>query len=259
MRLDKFLANSGCGSRSDVRKSISRGLVTVNSIVVRDAGLSLQDDDIVTYMGRAIGRRANSFLYFVLDKPDGVLTAMEDARYECVGDYIPSALRGKKLAPVGRLDFHTTGLLIITNDGELSHRLTSPRYNISKRYRVTYTGAPLTDKEVLEAKEGITLTDMDEPIKLKPAELKLIDDSTCELVLTEGKTHQVRRMIAHWNRSVELLHREAVGPICLSELHAFREGQKEMQELEANANAKGQLFELSEEQVVALRELCGLN
>jgi len=211
MRLDRILANSGIGTRSSVRSLIASGGVAVNGAVAKDPGMQVKDTDTITINGSEIGQKDN--LYFLLDKPDSVLTAMEDPRLTCVGDFIPDELRGKKLAPVGRLDYHTTGLLIITNDGELSHRLQSPKYHIAKRYHVTFEGHSWADSEIAKVKEGVTLTDMDMPVKTAPAELSAIDDHTAEITLFEGKTHEVRRIFAHFGKEVIALRRVSLADL----------------------------------------------
>ena len=205
MRLDKLLANSGKGTRSEVKKLISSGMVSVNGQVIKDAGYHVSDSDDVNVGSSSVSEK--TFLYYLLDKPDSVLTAMEDKRLKCVGDLIPASLKGRKLSPVGRLDYHTTGLLLITNDGELSHRITSPRYKIKKVYKVTYSGDPLGEEHIREAAEGIVLTDTGKKIKLAPAVLKLTAENTCLITLTEGKTHEVRRIISHFGREVLELRR----------------------------------------------------
>ena len=205
MRLDRTLANSGIGTRSSVRQIIASGGVTVNGVTSKDPGMQVGESDKIAINGKEIGLKEN--LYFLLDKPDSVLTAMEDPRLPCVGDYIPDELKGKKLAPVGRLDYHTTGLLIITNDGELSHRLQSPKYHIAKRYQVTFNGPSWSDEEIKAVFSGITLTDMDTPVKTAPAELSVINDNEAEITLYEGKTHEVRRIFAHFGKEVTALRR----------------------------------------------------
>ena len=215
MRLDKLLASSGYGTRSEVRKIISRGMVTVDGAVIRDISHQVTGSEDITINGGQAS--LTEYLYFILDKPDCVITAMEDSHQKCVGDMIPDSLRGKHLSPVGRLDYHTTGLLIITNDGELSHRLTSPKYRISKRYMVEYEGDALTSDIARELESGITLTDMDRPVKLAPCTMEIRDNNTCILTLTEGKTHEVRRIISHYGRTVKTLRRISVGPLELNE------------------------------------------
>lgn len=222
MRIDRMLANSGYGTRSEVRKMISRGLFCVNGTVVKDPSFAVNENDIVTAGDKEISSRSN--LYYKLDKPDCYLTAMEDKRLPAIADLIPSNIRTKKISPVGRLDYHTTGLLILTNDGELSHRLTSPRYEVPKTYLIGYSGDALGQEHVRMFSEGIVLEDTDEKISLKPASLRLIDDSTCELTITEGKTHQVRRMLAKFGRSVITLRRIRIGNITVDGL---REGVPE--------------------------------
>ena len=235
MRLDRLLANSGIGTRSSVRSIIASGGVSVNGAVVKDAGMQVSESDHITCNGSGIGLKEN--LYFLLDKPDGVLTAMEDPRLPCVGGFIPDKLKGKKLAPVGRLDYHTTGFLIITNDGELSHRLQSPKYHIAKRYLVTFDGPGWTDAEISGVAEGITLTDTDQPVKVAPAELKRIDDTTAEITLYEGKTHEVRRIFAHFGKEVLALRRISLAGL----------------EIDRDSENTGSIRELTDEEVNILK------
>lgn len=235
MRLDRTLANSGLGTRSSVRSLIASGGVAVNGVIAKDPGMQVKETDKITLNGSEIGIKDN--LYFLFDKPDSVLTAMEDPRLPCVGNFIPDELKGKKLAPVGRLDYHTTGLLIITNDGELSHRLQSPKYHIAKRYRVTFTGPGWTDKEIKEVASGVTLTDMDKPVKTAPAELSAIEDNTAEITLYEGKTHEVRRIFAHFGKEVTALRRISLANIVIGK----------------SADDTGSIRELSDGEVEGLR------
>ena len=216
MRADKWFANSGFGSRSEVKEFFRKGRVCLNGKTLSDPGFSLSEEDIpnLTLDGQPVS--LSSHLYFILNKPDGYLTAMTDDRLPCVGDLLPENLKNKKISPVGRLDYHTTGLLILTNDGELSHRLTSPRWHQEKVYLVTYSGDPLTEKEVDLFASGMTLKEEGhKPEKLKPAILSLLSDNRCRLTLTEGKTHQVKRMLASTGRSVIGLHRERIGCLLL--------------------------------------------
>lgn len=215
MRLDKLLANSGLGTRSEVRKLISQGVVTVSGKATKDAGLSVDMDTDITVNG--VKLQATEYLYYLLDKPDGVLTAMEDPRLANIGDFIPDNLKGKKLAPVGRLDYHTSGLLIITNDGTLSHRLCSPKYKIPKTYLVTYDGKDWTQDEIDEISKGITLTDMDKPVKLAPATLIKQEGNKSLITLTEGKTHEVRRIFAKYSKEVLSLRRISLAGLNISE------------------------------------------
>ena len=240
MRLDRTLANSGIGTRSSVRSLIASGGVLVNGIIAKDPGMQIKETDRITCKGIEIGRKDN--LYFLLDKPDGVLTAMEDPRLSCVGDYIPVELKGKKLAPVGRLDYHTTGLLIITNDGELSHRLQSPRYHVAKRYLVSFEGPSWTEKEIEAVASGITLTDMDTPVKTAPAELSVIDGNNASITLSEGKTHEVRRIFAHFGKEVIALRRVSLAGL----------------EIDPSCSNTGDIRELSKEEIKILKSAVSL-
>lgn len=238
MRIDRLLANSGYGTRSDIKDMIRRGRVSVDGVVCKDPGLHVTDSSSVTIDGAEVASKR--YLYFMLDKPDSVLTAMEDKRLPTVADFIPPELRGLKLSPVGRLDYHTTGLLLITNDGELSHRLTSPKYGVAKTYLIEYSGSPLDASCISELAAGLTLTDTDELVTLRPAHLDLISPGVCKITLTEGKTHEIRRIISHYGRTVVTLRRVALGPLSLSE------------------TAPGHLLELTNAQVAALKECVSL-
>lgn len=240
MRLDKMLANSGYGTRSEVRALINRGQVLVNGDVIRKPEYQVSDDDEVTLDGKVI--TSSEHLYFLLDKPDEVLTAMEDPRLPHVGEFIPDNLRGRKLAPVGRLDYHTTGLLIITNDGMLSHRLQSPRYKIKKVYLADFKGPDWTKDEITEVGSGITLTDMDQPTPLSPAEVRQEEAGRAYITLSEGKTHEVRRIFAHYGKEVVTLRRIGLGDLSVTESDA----------------GSGTLRELTSEEISGLKSLTGL-
>lgn len=238
MRLDKLLANSGYGTRSEVKDLLRHGRVSLNGEVIRDPGFSVTEEmkGSITLDGEPI--EASEYLYFCLNKPDGYLTAMTDDRLPCVGDLLPPQLKTKKISPVGRLDYHTTGVLLLTNDGDLSHRLTSPKFHREKSYLVTYSGDELTDKEKELFAGGMTLMEKGHaPEKLKPAKLEILPDHKCRLILTEGKTHQVKRMIASTGRSVEALHRERIGTLTL------KDGQ-----------LPGEMYALTEEDIRLLKD-----
>jgi 16S rRNA pseudouridine516 synthase len=220
MRLDRLLANSGLGTRSQVRALIQHGKVSINGTVVNDASMHVNEDDPIEVDGQQINCQTK--LYFLFDKPDGVLTAMEDKRLPCIADYIPNELKSKKLAPVGRLDYHTSGLLIITNDGELSHRLQSPKYEVPKIYLAEYRGTDWSDDEIKTIRSGFTIRDKGFAEQIAPAELKAADktaDGTGRALLTlhEGKTHEVRRIFAHFDKEVLELRRIELAGVKVSE------------------------------------------
>ena len=220
MRLVRLLANSGIGTRSQVREIISHGGVSINGTVVTDASFHVKEDDPIEVNGQPINCQTK--LYCLFDKPDGVLTAMEDKRLPCIADYIPAELKSKKLSPVGRLDYHTSGLLIITNDGELSHRLQSPKYEVPKVYLVTYQGLAWTGEQIRTVASGFTIRDKGFAEQIAPATLELITDdsnglSRALLTLHEGKTHEVRRIFAHFEKEVLELRRIELAGIRISE------------------------------------------
>lgn len=239
MRLDRALSNSGYGTRNDVRTLIKKRKVTVNGEVVTDPSMHISDNDTIEIEGADTSIKSK--LYYIFDKPDEVLTAMEDKRLSNVGDFIPAEIKNLKLSPVGRLDYHTTGLLIITNDGDLSHRITSPKYEIPKVYTVTYEGKTLTEDEIKEAEEGVTLTDMDKPVKLRPCKMEVVSEDTVNITLYEGKTHEVRRLISHFGRQVVTLRRIKIADIELPE-----------------DSVPGTLYEMTEEQISDLKRLTGI-
>jgi len=238
MRLDRALSASGEGTRSELKKMIRNGKVSVNGNVITDPGFKVESSDVISVSGNEVSVSEN--LYFLFDKPDCVLTAMEDKRLPTVADYIPANLKSKKLAPVGRLDYHTTGLLIITNDGELSHRLTSPRYDVPKMYDITYSGDPLSGEHVKQCNDGVVLEEEGKKTVLKPSKLELREDGRCILTLYEGKTHEVRRLIASFGRSVITLRRFAIGDLVLKE------------------EKPGELRPLAPEELISLKALVGL-
>ena len=219
MRLDRLLANSGLGTRSQVRSKISHGSVSVNGVIVNDASIHVSEDDSIEVDGEPINCQTK--LYYLFDKPDGVLTAMEDKRLPCIADYIPLELKSKKLSPVGRLDYHTSGLLIITNDGELSHRLQSPKYEVPQIYMVIYQGRSWTDEEIKTVSSGFTIRDKGFAEAIAPADLKVIEEydgvGKAYLTLHEGKTHEVRRIFAHFEKEVIELRRIGLAGVKISE------------------------------------------
>lgn len=205
MRIDKFLALSGLGSRSDVKKLIKSGSVKKNGISVRTAQEKVTPEcDTVTVSEKEVVYR--EFVYLMLNKPKGLVSATEDKKFPTVLDLLPPEYAHFKPFPVGRLDIDTEGLLILTNDGALSHRLLSPRHHIPKTYFAEIDGFVTdSDKEAFAC--GITL---DDGYKAKPAALKILcagEKSEIHLTITEGKFHQVKRMFKAIGKSVIYLKR----------------------------------------------------
>jgi 16S rRNA pseudouridine516 synthase len=242
MRIDRLLANSGYGTRSQVRDLIRSGRVCFQGKPVSDAALSISDEQSSFVLLDGSPIVSSRYLYFALNKPAGYLTALEDSRLPTIAEFITREYLFKGLSPVGRLDFNTTGLLLLTNNGALAHRLTSPKWHVKKTYRVTYTGEPLTNDICTLFEAGITLSEPNhEIVKLAPAQLILSSSDICLLTLTEGKSHQVKRMIAAFGRSVTALERESVGGITLE-----------------SGPESGHLRSLTESEIDMLFAACGL-
>lgn len=210
MRLDKYLAASRAGSRSEVKEHIRKGQVLVNGIICKDPAAHVDETDEVTLAGTAVEYRKH--VYFMLNKPAGVVSATEDAAEKTVIDLFPEDLR-KGLFPIGRLDKDSVGLLLITDDGDLSHKLMSPKNHVDKRYLIR-TDSPLDEADASSFKAGITLADGTD---LLPASLEISPDDPTEAIVTisEGKYHQVKRMIASRGKKVVYLRRISIGDLQL--------------------------------------------
>lgn len=209
-RLDKFIANQLIIPRSVVRKGIYRGLATVNDTVVRDIAFSIDsENDSIAYDGTKIGYK--EYVYILMNKPKGVLSAATDKSRKTVVDLVPEHLKRQDIAPVGRLDKDTTGLLLITDDGVFAHNCISPKKEISKSYIVTLDG-DINDEMIQKFKTGITLVD---GTMCKSAILERIDKNIARVIISEGKYHQVKRMFGIVGLGVNELHREAIGGLYL--------------------------------------------
>ena len=197
LRLDKFLADMGLGTRSEVKKAIRKGLAQVNAQTIREPAAYRE------------------FEYYMLNKPAGVISATEDPKERCVVDLIESRMR-KDLFPVGRLDKDTEGLLLITNDGDLAHRLLSPKKHVDKVYFARIRGR-VTEEDVEHFRQGV---DIGEKNRTLPSELRILEAgeiSEIELTIREGKFHQVKRMFQAAGKEVLYLKRLQMGPLVLDE------------------------------------------
>ncbi|HAQ07126.1 MAG TPA: 16S rRNA pseudouridine(516) synthase [Bacillus bacterium] len=215
MRIDKVLSNLGYGSRKDVKKLLKDGAVKVNGVVVKDAKQHVDPEkDTLTLSGVEIQYR--EFIYLMMNKPPGVISATEDNRDETVIDLLEVDDQVFEPFPVGRLDKDTEGLLLITNDGQLSHRLLSPKKHVPKTYFAVIDGE-VTDEDIVLFKNGVTL---DDGYETKPGELVILKSgltSDIELTITEGKFHQVKRMFQAVGKRVIYLKRLSMGPLELDE------------------------------------------
>ena len=212
MRLDKYLAEMGVGTRQEVKKQIRQGKAAVNGTVVKAADTKIDETcDEVTISGRNISYV--SYEYYMLNKPGGVVSATEDRRDTTVIDLIKDKKR-KDLFPVGRLDKDTEGLLLITNDGELAHRLLSPKKHVDKVYYAKVQGK-VDESDVKAFADGVDIGD-DTPAK--SADLRILksgEESEIELTITEGRFHQVKRMFHAVGKEVIYLKRLSMGSLAL--------------------------------------------
>ncbi|GAA0332665.1 pseudouridine synthase [Bacillus carboniphilus] len=232
MRIDKMLANLGYGSRKEVKKLLKDGAVLVNGSLIKDAKEHVNpDEDIVTIHGEEVVYR--EFIYLMMNKPPGVISATEDTREETVIDLLEIEDAVFQPFPVGRLDKDTEGLLLLTNDGQLAHQLLSPKKHVPKTYFAVVEGE--VDEEDIQAfEEGVTL---DDGYETKPGYLKILkagQTSDIELTITEGKFHQVKRMFAARGKRVIYLKRLSMGKLQLDEtleLGEYRELTEEEVEL----------------------------
>lgn len=211
LRLDKFLGTMDLGTRSQVKEMIKRGQVSVNGEVCRQVDRKIREDmDKILIQGKEIAYEP--FVYYLLNKPTGVVSATRDKLDRTVMDLLKGA-RGKELFPVGRLDKDTEGLLLITNDGELSHCLLSPKKHIPKTYFVKVQ-AIITEEMKQQLEQGV---DIGEDRPTLPARVKLLDENSLELTITEGKFHQVKRMLKAVGNEVIYLKRLSMGSLKLDE------------------------------------------
>lgn len=213
MRLDKFLAEAGLGSRKEVKQLIKKGQITVNQQIEKSDKKQVDPEkDRVEYRGELL--HYQEFYYYILHKPAGVVSATEDQRDQTVMDLFSAKDYRRDLFPVGRLDKDTEGLLLITNDGKLAHELLSPKKHVEKEYYAEVSGV-MTDEDQQKFTEGIFL----DGERTLPAELS-IDEVTeavskVRIILHEGKFHQVKRMVKSCGKEVTYLKRIRMGGLTL--------------------------------------------
>lgn len=215
MRIDKYLANMNVGSRKEVHQLIKKGIVAVNGTTVKTPKQQVKESDQVTVNGDAVAYQ--KYHYFLLNKPKSVLSATEDRSQPTVISILAPQDRYQGIVPVGRLDKDTTGLLLLTNDGQLNHELLAPGKHVDKVYRAEIAGVA-NDTTVKTFASGMTLGD---GTKLQPAELKILsqdeehDRSTTEIKIREGKYHQIKRMFGAVGMKVVELERISMGKLTL--------------------------------------------
>ncbi len=213
IRLDKYLADAGMGTRSEIKKYIKKGIVTVNGNIVKIPDLKITPEDLVYFNNKPIS--FNEYEYYLLNKPAGFVSATKDNTAPTVISLIKSTR--KDLFPVGRLDKDTEGLLLITNDGALSHKLLSPKRHVDKTYYAIIDGI-VTEDDVSAFQNGLEIGDTDLNIAL-PAQLFILDIkdhiSYVNVTIQEGKFHQIKRMFQSREKKVQYLRRISMGPITL--------------------------------------------
>lgn len=227
-RLDKFLCDSGVGTRSEVKAYIKAGRVSVNGKTAKDAGMKVSEGDTVRFDGEI--RRGYRRVVLMLNKPAGFVTATEDRSERTVMELLPNEYRGLDVKPVGRLDKATEGLLLFTNDGELLHRLISPKKEVPKIYYARHEGQAGSE-DVAAFAAGLTLGD---GTVCLPAKLEPLGAGESLITVCEGKYHQVRRMMASRNMTVTYLERRQESGLTMGSL------------------SRGQVRELTQEEVTAL-------
>lgn len=211
MRLDKFLADGGFGTRKEVKRLIKSGAAAVNGVTEKDAGRNVSGSDNVTVNGKSVVSR--EFVYIMMNKPQGYVSATEDKHYPVVTELLDESYNRFAPSPVGRLDIDTEGLLLLTNDGALNHRLTSPSKNVYKTYFAVLDDEA-EDKDTETFAGGMEFKDF----TAKSARLTICENRREVFIeIAEGKFHQVKRMCARVGKNVEYLKRVAIGPLELDE------------------------------------------
>ena len=212
-RMDKLLATTGLWSRKEVKELVRRGRVQVNGVVITKAEDKADPDrDEVRVDGEVVD--CSPYVYIMMNKPDGLLSATTDKKQKTVLDLLPEHLRRRGLFPVGRLDKDTVGFILLTDDGPMGHELLSPKKHVDKVYYARVDGH-IDEDDVTALAQGLVLED---GLHCLPADLKPMGDgSTCLITLREGKYHQVKRMLAARGKPVMFLKRCSMGPLTLDE------------------------------------------
>ena len=234
MRLDKYMAESAQCTRSESRELIRSGRVTVNGAVCKRPDQQVSEVDDICLDGRSSTHQ--DFVYLMLNKPQGVVSASTDRHDTTVVDLVQAAYPRRELFPAGRLDKTSTGFVLITDDGAFAHDILAPKRHVPKTYRVTLD-TPLTAGMAAGFAAGVTLAD---GTKLSPAEVTALSDDgrTVRVVLHQGVYHQIKRMFGVYGAGVDALHREAIGGVVLDE--ALAPGQwRELTAAEVAAIAGG--------------------
>ena len=237
MRINKYLALAGLGSRRSVEDLIKKGIVTVNGKVVTDLATDIGDDDVVRVDGKNLTFEEN-YKYYILNKPKGYVTTASDEKGRKTVMDLVKGIKGR-VFPVGRLDYNTEGLLILTNDGDLAQKLMSPLSEIEKTYICVIKGN-ISEGELAVLRAGVKI----DGIKLKKCKIKILDTkdgkTRLEIKIHEGKNRQIRKMLDFVGKEITLLKRVGIG------------------DLRVGGLSRGEYRELKENEVAYLVALCGL-
>lgn len=230
MRLGKFVATAGVASRRAAEELIRAGRVSVNGETITDPARDVAEADLISVDGRRVAQPGQRLVYAV-HKPVGVVSTARDPQGRAtVVSLVPAAAR---LYPVGRLDIDSSGLILLTNDGQLAHRLTHPRFEVPKTYRVVVAGGPVSGEALRRLRQGVELADG----PTAPARVRAIATDTLEITIREGRNRQVRRMCEAVGHPVRTLERVAFGPLRLDGLRPRAHRRLSEREVAALASA----------------------
>jgi 23S rRNA pseudouridine2605 synthase len=231
MRLAKYLANAGVASRRASEDIVRAGRVTVGGETVKDPARDVGRDDAVAVDGKPVAQARTERVVYALNKPAGVVSTARDPQGRpTVVTMVPQT---ERLYPVGRLDIDTTGLILLTNEGDLAHRLTHPSFEVEKTYRAVVSGPPVREPELQALRDGVELDDG----RTAPARVKRVSADTIEITIHEGRKRQVKRMCEAVGHPVKRLERVAFGPLALGELPRGRWRKLSAGEVEALMSA----------------------
>lgn len=220
MRLDKFLKETGISTRSESKKILKQGLISVNDVVIKNPDFKIdENNDVICFNDKVINYQ--EYVYIMINKPSGVVSATEDYKDRTVLDLVEE-YKHKSLFPFGRLDKDSVGLIILSNDGKLAHELLSPKKHVSKKYYLKIKGI-LSNQDIEKFKDGIILED---GYKCKEAHLEIIKSdnvSECYVTISEGKFHQLKRMFKMVDKEVIYLKRIMFGGVILDD--SLNEGE----------------------------------
>lgn len=209
MRVDKFLTATATATRSEASRAARQGRILINGAPCKSASQQIDaEKDIIQFDGEVVEYR--KYIYILLNKPEGYVSATDDNREKTVLDLLPEKLRSMGLFPCGRLDKNTVGVMLLTNNGDLGHKLLSPRYHVDKTYRYTARDL-LSDEDVLQLETGVYILD---GYRTKPAKVKVYPDrDQGEISITEGKYHQIKLMFEAIGNKITGLERIRFGPL----------------------------------------------